>query len=81
MTQREIELMEEVIEKLQNIDNAYEKDIPPEYIDRIREIWCDMQNEINIQTSVEEELPTEEPSYGYSYEQYLREVRRFINGI
>lgn len=75
MTKREIELMEEVIEKLQNIDNLYEKDIPPEFIDRIREIWSDMQNEINIETYEEEELTVEEPTYGYNYESYLREVR------
>ena len=48
MNSRDTELMEEVIEKLQNIDNTYENDIPQEYIDRIREIWCDMKNEIEI---------------------------------
>lgn len=30
MNSRDIELMEEVIEKLQNIDNTYENDIPQE---------------------------------------------------
>ena len=78
MTKREIELMEEVIEKLQHIDNVYEKSIPDEYIDKIREIWSDMQSEIDIETSIEndeEEMPIEEPVYGYSYDQYLREVR------
>lgn len=73
MNSRDIELMEEVIEKLQNIDNTYEDDIPQEYIDRIREIWCDMKNEIEIVE--DDEFPIEEPSYGYSYEQYLREIR------
>lgn len=71
-----LEIMEEVIEKLQTIEDLYKKDIPDEYIDRIREIWCDMQNEIEIETSEEnEEMIIEEPSYGYSYEQYLREIR------
>lgn len=73
MNNRDIELMEEVIKKLQKIDELYEKDIPQEYIDRIREIWCDMKNEIEIVE--DDEFPIEEPSYGYNYEQYLREVR------
>lgn len=73
MSERDIELMEEVIEKLQQIDETYEKDIPPEYIDRIREIWVDMKREIEVVE--DEEFPVEEPSYGYSFEQYLREVR------
>jgi hypothetical protein len=68
--------MEEVIEKLKELDNLYEKDIPKTYIEGIREIWCDMQNEVEAYTqNDEEEYPIEEPSYGYSYEQYLREVR------
>ena len=44
MDSRDLELMEEVIEKLQNIDDTYEDDIPQEYIDRIRELWCDMKH-------------------------------------
>lgn len=73
MSERDIEYMEEVIEKLQDIDMTYEKYIPKEYIDAIREIWCDMKSEIEV--IEDDEYPIEEPSYGYSYEQYLREVR------
>lgn len=73
MSEKDLDLMEEVIEQLQKIDELYEKDIPQEYIDRIREIWCDMKNEIEIVE--DDEFPIEEPSYGYSYEQYLREIR------
>lgn len=73
MSERDIEYMEEVIEKLQDIDMTYEKYIPTEYIDAIREIWCDMKSTIEIKQ--DDEYSVEEPSYGYSYEQYLREVR------
>ena len=78
MNKKTLDYMQEVVEKLQNLDNVYEKSIPDEYIDRIREIWSDMQSEIDIETSIEndeEEMPIEEPVYGYSYDQYLREVR------
>lgn len=57
MDSRDLELMEEVIEKLQNIDNTYEGDIPTEYIDRIRELWCDMKNEVDLYTDEEEDIP------------------------
>lgn len=57
MDSRALELMEEVIEKLQNIDNTYEGDIPTEYIDRIRELWCDMKNEVDLYTNEDEDIP------------------------
>ena len=57
MDSRDLELMEEVIEKLQNIDNTYEGDIPTEYIDRIRELWCDMKNKVDLYTDEEEDIP------------------------
>ena len=75
MKEEEIDLMQEVIEKLQKIETLYEKDIPPEYIDRIREIWCDMQNEIEIQEDVEEEIGEPRYEYGYDYDRYIRGVR------
>lgn len=69
-----IEKIEEVIEKLQHIEDVYKEDLPEEYIDRIREIWCDMQNEIEIEEETEEKIE-EYPSYGYDYNKYLWEIR------
>lgn len=65
MNSRDLELMEEVIEKLQNIDNTYENDIPQEYIDRIRELWCDMKKEVDLYTDEEEDedIPNLEKDY------------------
>ena len=57
MSERDLELMEEVIEKLQDIDTTYEKDIPPEYIERIRELWCDMQSEVDLYKQDDEDIP------------------------
>ena len=57
MNDRDIELMEEVIEQLQKIDGLYEKDIPTEYIDRIRQLWCDMQHEVDLYTNEDEDIP------------------------
>lgn len=76
MNEQTLNYMEEVIKKLQDIENKYEKDIPQEYTDRIIQLWCDMQDDISLETTeCDEEMPVEEPSYGYSYEQYLREIR------
>lgn len=55
MDQKTLNMMEEVIEKLQHIDEVYEDDIPEEYVDRIREIWSDMQNEVNLEQKIEED--------------------------
>lgn len=55
MDSRDLELMEEVIEQLQKIDNTYQSDIPTEYIDKIRELWCDMQNEVDLYSQEDEE--------------------------
>ena len=63
MDSRDLELMEEVIEKLQNIDDTYEDDIPQEYIDRIRELWCDMKHEVDLYTQEDEDIPNLEKDY------------------
>lgn len=55
MDEKTLNMMEEVIEKLQHIDEVYEDDIPEEYVDRIREIWCDMKTEVEIERGSDEE--------------------------
>lgn len=55
MDEKTLNMMEEVIEKLQHIDEVYENEIPEEYIDRIREIWCDMKTEVEIEKDEKED--------------------------
>lgn len=78
MDSRDLELMEEVIEKLQNIDNTYEGDIPTEYIDRIRELWCDMKKEVDLYTDEEEDedIPNLEKDLYYADMQYQDNLER-----
>ena len=76
MNDRDIELMEEVIEKLQIIDNTYQCDIPQEYIDRIREIWCDMQHEVDLHTQEDEDIPNLENDYIMADIRYEDELNR-----
>lgn len=77
MNDRDIELMEEVIEKLQNIDNTYQCDIPQEYIDRIREIWCDMQHEVDLYSQEDEEdIPNLEKELYYADMRYEEALDR-----
>ena len=78
MSERDLELMEEVIEQLQKIDNLYEKDIPPEYINGIREIWCDMQNEVELERELIEdgEIPNLERELVMADMRYEEELDR-----
>lgn len=76
MNSRDLELMEEVIEKLQNIDDTYEDDIPTEYIDRIRELWCDMKNEVDLYTDEDEDIPNLEKDLYYADMQYQDNLER-----
>ena len=78
MDSRDLELMEEVIEKLQNIDNTYEGDIPTEYIDRIRELWCDMKHEVDLYEDEDEDddIPNLEKDLYYAEMQYQDNLER-----
>lgn len=76
MDSRNLELMEEVIEKLQNIDDIYQSDIPTEYIDRIRELWCDMKHEVDLYTDENEDIPNLEKDYIMADIRYEDELNR-----
>lgn len=76
MDSRDLELMEEVIEQLQKIDELYEKDIPTEYIDRIRELWCDMKHEVDLYTQEDEDIQNLEKDYIMADIRYEDELNR-----
>lgn len=76
MDSRDLELIEEVIEKLQNIDDTYQSDIPTEYIDRIRELWCDMKKEVDLYTQEDEDIPNLENDYIMADIRYEDELNR-----
>lgn len=76
MDSRDLELMEEVIEKLQNIDDTYQTDIPIEYIDRIRELWCDMKHEVDLYTDEDEDIQNLEKDYIMADIRYEDELNR-----
>lgn len=76
MDSRDLELMEEVIEKLQNIDDTYQSDIPTEYIDRIRELWCDMKKEVDLYEDEDEDIPNLEKDYIMADIRYEEELDR-----
>lgn len=76
MDSRDLELMEEVIEQLQNIDDTYEDDIPQEYIDRIRELWCDMKKEVDLYEDEDDDIPNLEKDLYYADIRYEEELDR-----
>lgn len=64
-----MENLKDFIDKLQELEEHYKNKIPQDYIERIRDIWCMAEDDI--------EEPTEETCYSesYDYNRYLTEVR------
>jgi hypothetical protein len=62
--------LRDFIDELQELEEHYKNKVPQDYIERIRDIWCMAEDEI-------EEPKVEETNYSesYNYNRYLAEVR------
>lgn len=65
-----MENLKDFIDELQELEEHYKNKIPQDYIERIRDIWCMAEDDI-------EEPAEEETNYSesYNYNRYLAEVR------
>ena len=62
--------LEKFVYELQDLEEHYKNKVPENYIDRIRDIWC--MAEDDIEEPAEEEINYSE---SYDYNRYLVEVR------
>lgn len=65
-----MENLKDFIDELQELEEHYKNKVPQDYIERIRDILCMAEDEI-------EEPEVEETNYSesYNYNRYLAEVR------
>jgi hypothetical protein len=62
--------LKDFIDELQELEEHYKNKVPEDYIERIRDIWCTAEDD--IEEPVEEETCYSE---SYDYNRYLVEVR------
>ena len=65
-----MENLRDFIDELQELEEHYRNKVPQDYIERIRDIWC--MAEDDIEEPAEEEICYSE---SYDYNRYLVEVR------
>lgn len=62
--------LEKFVYELQDLEEHYKNKVPENYIDRIRDIWCMAEDDID-----EPEVEEINYSESYNYNRYLAEVR------
>lgn len=72
----DLDVLKEFKNRVKDIADKFEKDVPEKYIDWLTEIWSEAEDEIELEEKLnEKEQQEEQPSYYNSYDEYIREVR------